>query len=133
MTGDWWTLAASHASQLRHTGTHLITIVIIIIIVSPSSLLSHHVSSSLSPFETHSEQQTTINIDYERRKRDSNEQRERLCCSLLSLLIVVCILVHCGSPFHSLRLLLFWSLLLIHVRADCWYVHTVVVGIARLS
>jgi hypothetical protein len=65
MTGDWRTLAASRASQLRHTGTHLITIVIIIIIiiVSPSSLLSHHVSSSLSPFVTHSEQQTTINRD----------------------------------------------------------------------
>jgi hypothetical protein len=64
MTGDWLTLAASCASQLRHTGTHLITIaIIIIIIVSPSSLLSHHVSSSLSPFVTHSEQQTTINRD----------------------------------------------------------------------
>ena len=78
MTGDWWTLAASHASQLRHTGTHLITIVIIIIIiVSPSSLLSHHVSSSLSlpllPTGSNKQQSTEI----KREERESGKEGGR--------------------------------------------------------
>ena len=79
MTGDWWTLAASRASQLRHTGTHLITIVIIIIIiiVSPSSLLSHHVSSSLSlpllPTGSNKQQSTEI----KREERESGKEGER--------------------------------------------------------
>jgi hypothetical protein len=62
MTGDWWALATSRASQLEHTS---------------------------------------------------------FCC----LLFVVCYLHSCslGGSYHSLCLLLFWSLL-----TACWYIHSLI-------